>query len=98
MDHGFTLNSTAARSSFGRIHPHPPLADARGTFSREREKEGAPSFVPHPHPYRRVRRIASVRAISFVWIMIASSAPSPGFESWKSGLQASPMWVVMRAD
>ena len=41
---------------------------------------------------------ASVRAISFVWIMIASSAPSPGFESWKSGRHASPIWVVMRAD
>jgi hypothetical protein len=42
--------------------------------------------------------IASVRAISLPWIINASSTPSPGFDNMKSGEQASPIWVVMRAE
>src|SRR5215510_717533 len=48
--------------------------------------------------YERAARIASVRAISLVWIIRASSTPNPGFDSMKSGEQASPMCVQMRAE
>src|SRR5947208_1529328 len=41
---------------------------------------------------------ASVRSISFIWIINASSPPKPGFDNRKLGRVARPIWAVMRAD
>src|SRR5262249_17055955 len=68
---------------------------ASGGNKAERPPPNSAASLPL---YERAARIASVRAISLVWIIRASSTPNPGFDSMKSRDPATPISVQMRAE